>query len=489
MRQPGFRMHFARADDGVAEAMGTLAARTITTERAYYDGLWTRLQVRGEWLNTIDRVIDRIFVPARSRYEKVGTSAGKTPWWFIAIVHQLEGSSDFSTHLHNGDPLTRRTVLVPAGRPVAGEPPFTWEESAVDALQLQRLDVQDDWSLAGAAFAFEEYNGFGYRNRGVVSPYLAAQTNLWSKGKFVADGRYDPLAGSSQIGALAFLRRMVDRKVVDLSGQVALPPTEPTERPLLKRGDVSPWVGVLQHTLNGCGYGPLTVDTEFGRATQAELMEFQSDLGLTVDGECGPESWKAIEAHAKVPGWQPLDAARPPLPPETKGTRARVVAQARSWAANGRSHAPGSWIDTNVLDPLRETLIALGHWPKGNEDGFYDWCGAWVCAVLRSAKVDVPDRFSGEWASVALVESWVGWAKRNGAWLPRGSGAPQPGDVVIYDWDGDSFANHIGIVLSVSGDGVESAEGNTRNREVIMQRSSRQIAGYVRLEGLVSRLA
>jgi lysozyme family protein len=52
----------------------------------------------------------------RLNYERVGALA-KVPWYFIGIVHGLEASFHFSGHLHNGDPLSTRTVHVPAGRP------------------------------------------------------------------------------------------------------------------------------------------------------------------------------------------------------------------------------------------------------------------------------------------------------------------------------------------------------------------------------------
>ena len=60
------------------------------------------------------------------------------PWWFVAVIHDLEASRNFNAHLHNGDPLTHRTVHVPKNRP-PGNPPFTFEESARDALTLDGL--------------------------------------------------------------------------------------------------------------------------------------------------------------------------------------------------------------------------------------------------------------------------------------------------------------------------------------------------------------
>ena len=46
------------------------------------------------------------------------------------------------------------------------------------------------------------------RQYGVPSPYLWSGTNVYTRGKFVRDGVYDPNAVSAQIGAVALLKRM-----------------------------------------------------------------------------------------------------------------------------------------------------------------------------------------------------------------------------------------------------------------------------------------
>ena len=127
----------------------------------------------------------------------------------MAITHSLEGGG-FSAHLHNGDPLTARTTHVPANRPVAGSPPFTWEESARDALTMRALDRWTDWSLEGMLFQWERFNGFGYRSRGLATPYLWSFSNHYTRGKFTSDGTYNPDAVSAQAGAAVVLRRMAD---------------------------------------------------------------------------------------------------------------------------------------------------------------------------------------------------------------------------------------------------------------------------------------
>lgn len=140
------------------------------------------------------------------RYEAVAATVG-CPARLVALIHAMESGLSFSRHLHNGDPLAARTVQVPAVRPKTGKPPFTWEESAIDALRLHGLDTWDDWSRPGLAYVLERYNGWGYRrfHPDVPSPYLWSFTTIYTAGKYVADGHFDPRAVSKQAGAMALL--------------------------------------------------------------------------------------------------------------------------------------------------------------------------------------------------------------------------------------------------------------------------------------------
>lgn len=142
----------------------------------------------------------------RALYEEVGAALGGIPWEFIGIIHGMECGFNFAGHLHNGDPLTARTVQVPAGRPKSGQPPFTWRESAADALTMKGFHQVTDWSVPRMLYLLEKYNGFGYRMRAVPTPYLWSFSNLYEKGKFVADGKYDPDKVSKQCGAAVMLK-------------------------------------------------------------------------------------------------------------------------------------------------------------------------------------------------------------------------------------------------------------------------------------------
>lgn len=173
----------------------------------------------------VDTVIAKIMA-GKARYQAVAQLTG-VPWFFIGVIHMLESGGKFTTHLHNGDPLTARTKQHPAGRPVPGTPPFTWEQSAVDALQYvgfarkepkegERKPESLTWGISAILDRLERYNGTGYRKMGIPSPYLWAGSQHYVKGKFVADGKFDPEAVSKQIGAAVILVRMMDRGLIQV---------------------------------------------------------------------------------------------------------------------------------------------------------------------------------------------------------------------------------------------------------------------------------
>lgn len=145
-------------------------------------------------------------VAAKKRYQAVEAKTG-VPWAVIAVIHQRESSQNWSRSLAQGDPWNEVSVRVPAGRG-----PFrSWEEAAIDALLYCHpfLGKRKDWSLAGVLIGLELYNGMGYANRGVPSPYLWAGTDQYRAGKYVADGKYDPNHVDQQLGCAAMLKSMM----------------------------------------------------------------------------------------------------------------------------------------------------------------------------------------------------------------------------------------------------------------------------------------
>ncbi|WP_024278645.1 hypothetical protein [Xanthobacter sp. 126] len=181
---------------------------TFSELRGDYARLLATMTIRPEKLAAADAVARKI-VANRPRYEAVSKATG-VPWAIIGVIHAMECGLSFKQHLHNGDPLTARTRQVPAGRPKAGSPPFTWDESAIDALRYDGLDKVTDWSEERECFVLEDYNGWGYRkyHPEVLSPYLWSYSNHYLHGKYVADGEWDPSAVSGQCGAIVLLKRV-----------------------------------------------------------------------------------------------------------------------------------------------------------------------------------------------------------------------------------------------------------------------------------------
>ena len=100
------------------------AARTYDYEplRDGYLALYDNCVLRPERAALTNWYITTLLKPDnRGRYEEVQKRL-QVPWYFVGIIHSLEGSFNFSAHLHNGDPLRGRTWQVPAGRPKEWNP-------------------------------------------------------------------------------------------------------------------------------------------------------------------------------------------------------------------------------------------------------------------------------------------------------------------------------------------------------------------------------
>lgn len=182
--------------------------------RAEYEHLFKTCVIRPERAGVVDRIVTEIEQsPDSVRYHRIESASG-IPWFFVAAIHEMESGRDFTTHLHNGDPLTTQTTHVPCGRPPRPPPPggYSWEESATDALSLRGLGPETAWSLPGVLFQLERYNGWGYRisHPEVLSPYLWSFSEHYSSGKYAADGIWSPTVVSRQCGAAVILRRMFE---------------------------------------------------------------------------------------------------------------------------------------------------------------------------------------------------------------------------------------------------------------------------------------
>ena len=190
--------------------IGGAFGQTLQTDR------WNSARVDARRAFQAARIAESLQIH-RARYQSVAAATG-VPWFVIAALHNMESSGSFRHHLHEGSPLSGRTRYVPKGRPVAGKPPYTWEESAADALAFDAMSRVRWSSLEATLAACERYNGTGYLrlHPEIPTPYLWAGTTLERPGKYVADGKWSSTARSSQIGIAALWKALETSHNLDL---------------------------------------------------------------------------------------------------------------------------------------------------------------------------------------------------------------------------------------------------------------------------------
>lgn len=132
--------------------------------------------------------------------------------------------------------------------------------------------------------------------------------------------------------------------------------------------------------------------------------------------------------------------------------RARVVAQAEHWL--GRNEADGSHME--IID-LYNTLRPAGYYKMTYTD---PWCACYVSAVGMAAGL------SDIILPSVNCDQMISFYRARGRWEESDSYTPQPGDLVMYDWadsgagDNTGGADHVGIVVNVSGNVIKVIEGN-----------------------------
>ena len=200
-------------------------------------------------------------------------------------------------------------------------------------------------------------------------------------------------------------------------------------------GSRGPQVSALQEALIRKGFDPGPVDGDFGRRTEAAVMAFQRAAGLRVDGVTGPHTNAALQSgnHYEPPRVDPVVTN-----PSVGGDfRSRILAIAQNEVGNTErsNHNDGSILK----------------YPNAFGRGSEAWCADFVSWVVSKAGGSMNDPYCPSVKNNLIA---------SGNW--KGKTNPQPGDLVLFDWDGDRVADHIGIVKSVNRDGsVQTIEGNT----------------------------
>lgn len=495
--------------------------------REVYVKKWNSIKLTGA--ATTKKSVDSL-MKGKEQYERVAASIG-CDWWIIGLIHMRESSYNMKTHLHNGDPLTARTVHVPAGRPATGNPPFDWFESAIDALASRKNMLKEIAGLKGLdkiaklCYFLEDYNGWGYQTGSgqntvpaKTSPYLWSKTNAYSSGKYVADGKFNSMAKDAQQGCIALVKCMVDENIISIDTEEivsgisirpngividgnkyviedmtvgklasALVPFDnnlsisiseskidsgeavlvPELERTLQRGSTGEQVRMVQERL--CYHGfVVDVDGDFGPQTLGAVKVFQSNRGLEVDGVVGPNTWAKLW-EGGVPSGKVF----------SRLTLAQV--------AEAEAIQNISWRGNGIAKKYTSRFVPFFGSAR------FSWCAAFVTWCVEQCGVKVVPQPSGQPYTFALCEQWQMWAKAKGYWVDGVEGI-STGDIVLFDWDGATypdtdFEDHIGVFLRKEGSYYICAEGNVNDETAIKSRNKANIQGYVRLPDRLSLLA
>lgn len=199
--------------------------------------------------------------------------------------------------------------------------------------------------------------------------------------------------------------------------------------PLLRQGDLGADVERLQRALQRQGFSPGGVDGSFGPQTRAAAVAFQRAKGLSADGVVGPATWRALDGAGVTP----------PVTPPSGDLRARMLDAARG--------------QLGTVEASNHNDGAVLKYPRAFGRGSEAYCADFVSWVSRQ---------SGGRMNECYCPTIVNELRASGAW--KGNANPQPGDLVLFDWNHDGTADHVGLVERVNSDGsLTTIEGNTSN--------------------------
>ena len=402
-------------------------------------------------------------------------------------MHALECSLRFDQHIHNGDLLSARTTHIPSGRPPTGSAPFTWVQSAQDALIHDRLTQVTDWSLQSALYHWHRYNGINnaYKSNKIPTPYLWSGSTHYRKGKYVADGKFDPDAVSQQVGAAVLLRKLIDLNAVDLTGTAlvsnALAATgaphlltinlpgqafkyakreleypgpldigagsngsSTTERALVRK--VQEWL-----TLNDCDTG---IDGDYGPSTATQLSRFRERNGQATTGPLDQDTWAVLTKSM-------LEAVS--VTKFSKGTSLEdaIVTTAQRYIRSAPREVGGQ-----NRGPWVRIYMA------GREGDAQKWCAGFISVIVAQVArdLDIGIPFARRVGVDALVadaqkdERFILGASLNTSSL-RTSHLKSGHLFVIRKSSSDW--THVGIVLRLNETTFDTFEGNTSGKGIV----------------------
>lgn len=105
------------------------------------------------------------------------------------------------------------------------------------------------------------------------------------------------------------------------------------------------------------------------------------------------------------------------------------------------------------------------------------WCAAFAINLMKDHGVLDTEGLSNP----NYCPTIKSWANGKGIWGENGRYQPKPGDAILFDWQGDGTADHIGIVEKVENGKVYTIEGNSSDsvKRNVYNLGDSKIDGYV----------
>lgn len=187
----------------------------MTINRLHILDLWQKCSMLSDSEQMLEHQAQRALSYKVNFYDPVANETG-IPWYVVAALDMREENFNHNGYLGNGDPLWKTTTHVPKGRG-----PFkNWHEGASDALKLDHmalLPAGGHWDIVTALIKCEGFNGLGYASKGLPSPYVWAGTTIQVRGKYIADGHFDPQAWDQQPGCSGLFIALKKNHGIDLN--------------------------------------------------------------------------------------------------------------------------------------------------------------------------------------------------------------------------------------------------------------------------------
>lgn len=116
----------------------------------------------------------------------------------------------------------------------------------------------------------------------------------------------------------------------------------------------------------------------------------------------------------------------------------------------------------NIVQAALSQVGQVGGEPYWRWYGFHsrvEWCATFVSWAANQSGY-LQDGTIPKFAGVQM--GGVNWFKGKGQWQNRGY-VPRSGDIIFFDWGGDGWSDHVGIVVATDGQTVQAVEGNSSN--------------------------